>query len=89
MFNLKPVLLDAADQARMRELNDHTAGVQRMVQMFIESGERRMSELQAEGRTLFESLAKKHNLDLQHVVYVPSPDGTSLIPTQVKLHESA
>ncbi len=85
MFNLKAIDLEPEDQARMRDLNDKTAGVQRMIQMFVESGERRIAELQGQGRVLFEDLGKKYNLDLNHVVYQPSVDGKQLVPTMVNL----
>jgi hypothetical protein len=85
MFNLKDVPLEAADQARVRDLNDKTAGIQRMMQMFVETGERRIAELQGQGRKLFEELSEKYGLDLNHVVYQPSLDGTKLIPTHVNL----
>lgn len=79
----KPVALSDGDAARMRDVNDKTAGVQRMVQMFVETGERRMAELQKQGREMFEEFAKTYNLDLKHVVYQPSPDGKNLVPMQV------
>lgn len=85
MLNLKPVALDQGDQAKVRALNDATAGVQRMIQMFMESGERRMAQLQEQGRETFAELGKKYGLDLEHVAYVPSNDGTQLVPVTVRL----
>jgi hypothetical protein len=81
----KEIILDAEDQAALRDLNDKTAGVQRMIQMFVESGERRMAQLQQQGRETFGRLAEKYGLDLKHVSYVPSDDGTKLIPIAVNL----
>lgn len=92
MFNLKDVQLDAADAERVRALNDKTAGVQRMIDTFIESGERRMSQLQQEGRVLFTELGAKYKLDLKRVQYVPSQDGNALTPVAVNLkagHDAA
>lgn len=85
MLNLKPVKLEPEDQAAMRNLTDKTQGVQRMIQMFVESGERRLAELQQEGRVIYEGLAGKYKLDLKHVNYIPSPDFKTLIPTTVQL----
>lgn len=86
--DIKPVALDAADQALLRDLNDKTAGIQRMMVMFTESGERRFADLQKQGRELFEGFATKYGLDFKHVAYQPSPDGKSLVPTTISLVRS-
>lgn len=86
-MKFEDVALDAEDQARMRDLNDKTAGVQKMLQMFVETGERRFAELQKQGRELFEGFAIKYNLDFKHVTYQPSQDGTKLVATHVSLGE--
>lgn len=79
------VALDAADQQRVAALNDATMGVQRMMDSFMSMGERRMAELQAQARTLWTDLGQKYGLDLQHVQYVPSEDGTALVAKAVQL----
>ena len=85
MNNYKPIALSDADQARMRDLNDKTTGIRRMIDTFVSSGERRFAELQQEGREMFEDFAKTYDLDTKHVTYVPSPDGRFLVPTAVVL----
>lgn len=82
----KSVVLDDADVARLASLTDKQQGVQRMIQMFVESGERRLAELQQEGRQTFTDFAEKYGLDLQHVQYVPSADGKKLVPKTVMLN---
>lgn len=81
----KEVILDEADAARVRDINDKTIGVQRAMQMFQETSERRVAALQAEGRSMFQDFAKKYNLDIDRVAYQPSADSTKLIPMQIML----
>lgn len=84
-MNIPTVTLSEGDARRLRDLNDKQAGLQRAVQGFVEVGERRAAELQAQGRELFTELAKSYNLDLVHIEYVPSADGTQLVPRSVRL----
>jgi uncharacterized membrane protein YcaP (DUF421 family) len=84
-MNYEKVVLEPQDAAKVRDLNSRTAAVQQAVQTFGATMERRLAELHEQGRTLFEELAQKHNLDLQHVQYVPTPDGGALVPVSVRL----
>lgn len=84
-MDYKPVKLKPEDQTKMRAHNDKVAGVQNFVAMMTQSGEARLSQLQTEGRTLWEEFDKTYGLDLNHVAYEPSRDGTTLLPKMVKL----
>lgn len=79
------VKLTEDEAKRMRDLNDRTISVQRAVQMFQETSERRLLTLQQEGQQFWTELASKYNLDLKHVEYRPSDDGTSLVPLRAML----
>jgi molybdopterin biosynthesis enzyme len=76
--------LTPEQQARLRKLNDSQQGMQNFIRTMLTAAETRAAALQQEGRELFEELAKAHGLDLLHVQYVPSQDGTKLIPVSVK-----
>lgn len=84
-MNYKAIELDAADQARVQQMNDKTVGVQRFVQSVVEMGERRVAELQEGGRSMFKDFEKKYGLDLAHVTYQPNAEGTKLVPMYVNL----
>lgn len=79
------VILDTEDQAKLRKLNDTQQGMQNFIQTMMRAGETRAAALQQEGREVFEGLAAKHGLDLKTVTYVPSQDGTKLVPIGVRL----
>lgn len=81
----KAVDLSTDEQARLRKLNDAQQGMQNFMQSMLTAGETRAAALQQQGRELFEELAKKYGLDLTKVTYVPSPDGTQLVPTLARL----
>jgi uncharacterized membrane protein YcaP (DUF421 family) len=85
-MNYEKVLLDEQDAAKVRDLNSRTAACQQALQTFGQTMEYRLAELNEQGRKLFSELGKKHNLDLEHVIYVPTPDGAALVPTQVRLN---
>jgi hypothetical protein len=81
---MQNVTLSENDAKRLRDLNDKQTGLQIAINGFVENGQRRAAELQLQGRELFTEFAKTYNLDLAHVEYVPSQDGTELVVTTVR-----
>ena len=85
----RPVDLDVAEQSRLREIQEKSAGLAKLQDQLLTMCQARMSEMQQMGRTFFEEIAKKYGLDLKHVEYAPSPDFTQLVPVAVHLVSNA
>lgn len=79
------VKLTPEESAKMRSLTENSAALQGAMKMFVETGERRMQQLQEQGREFYATIAEKYHLDLKHVEYVPSQDGSELVPVGVRL----
>lgn len=84
MTDYPNIKLDAEDQKALRQLGDRQVAVQQYVQTVQQQGEQRLAQLQEEGRAMWDELSRKHELDLKHVDYVPSEDGTELIAMRVR-----
>lgn len=74
--------LTAEEASQFVKLNAAREGVAGFVQQVVTAGERRNAELVEQGRALWEAVAKKYDLDLQHVAY-EYQDG-KLVPVQVR-----
>jgi hypothetical protein len=84
MENLpKAISLDADDKAALDRLAEKTQAVDATFQQFAIAGERRMSELQQEGKAIWTALGAKYGFDPQRVQY--QIEGDKLVPKAVRL----
>jgi hypothetical protein len=84
MENLpKVITLDAADKAELDKLAEKTQTVSATFQQFAIAGERRMGELQSEGKAIWTALGTKYGFDPERVQY--QIEGDKLVPKAVRL----
>ncbi len=79
------VKLTKSEATALRKMNDKKAGLDSFINTIMQQGEARTAEIQSEGRVMWASIAEAHKLDLEHVNYVLSDDGDSLVPVGMKL----
>lgn len=80
MESPKEIELTPEEVSALRKLVEKQQANQEFVQQVLTAGERRGAELIAEGRAIWDGLAKKYGLDLKKVGYEPR-DG-KLVPVQ-------
>lgn len=68
-MNIDNVKLLEEDATKLRELNNHRIGMQGFIQSMIAAGEQRTATLVAEGQKVWQDLAAKYNLDVDHLSY--------------------
>lgn len=79
----KTIKLDAADMAVLTKFSDKQAAVQATFSQFAVAGERRMQELQEEGKHLWVNLGAKYGFDPKRVQYDIEDD--QIVPKAVRL----
>lgn len=79
------VAIDKKSWDKLQEINRAGQAVQQQMQMFQQICEKRLADLQGETKAVWESLAAKHSLDLQTVVYDVHPTEPVIVPTAVRL----
>lgn len=79
------VKIAEADAKALRDLNDKIKGLQAWVAAISAQGERKMAELTAEGRAIWQRLAKEYDLDLKTVNYDLNDAGDTLVPQSIRL----
>ncbi len=79
------IAIDATVAKRLTGLADKQAALNGNIAACQKNWEMRGAELQAEGRALWDEIAKLYKLDVQRVNYTISPDGQYLVPTMVRL----
>jgi hypothetical protein len=79
------IKLDGDLAKRLKKLNDKQLGVQQFVQMVARQGEERVAELTAEGRSIWQDIAKRYALDLDRVQWNLDSDGETIVPVGMRL----
>jgi hypothetical protein len=79
----KIVMLDQEDKTLFAKFEEKQRNVQATFQQFAIAGERRMQELQDEGKSLWDAMGKKHGIDPEAVQY--TLEGDKLVPKAMKL----
>ena len=78
------VELDDVDRKALKKLNDSQVAVTQFVDLVSKQGEARLSQVQEEGREVWQKIAKKYDLDLEKCAYTMSNDGKQLVLTGVR-----
>lgn len=78
------VALDPEDQRKLKKMNDDMIGVQQFVSTVQQQGEQRLAQLQQQMRETWQGIAAKYGIDLKHVSYELSDDGTELVAKTVR-----
>jgi len=81
----KPVNITPEQTRRFRSIMDRQTAIQQWVKAVTDQAESRLAELQTQSRELWQELQAEHALDLNHVAYTISDDGTQIVPRQVQL----
>ena len=91
-LDAEDVAVFAAITKRQKDLQARQAAVQEFLRTVVQSGEARLTELQATARELHADTQKlwvkcktKYKLDLDRVNYETTEDGKTLAPTMVRL----
>ena len=77
------VIITPEELASLTKLDTQRESVAAFVQQVVTAGERRNTELLEQGKAVWEGLAVKYKLDLQHVAY--GVEDGKLVPKQVRL----
>lgn len=77
------ITLDEDDKALFAKFEEKQKGVQATFQQFAIAGERRMQELQEEGRKLWDAIGKKYGIDPENTQY--AYEDSKLVPKVMKL----
>jgi hypothetical protein len=79
---MKPITLADDDAALIKKVVDREMAIQRFVALISEQGEQRLAQAQTEARKTWAQIAQKYGIDIENVVWQPSPDCKRLIPMQ-------
>lgn len=74
-----PIAITPEDAARLRKLDEGRAANMAFVEQVRVAGERRNAALIEEGRQVWTEIAKKYELDLNHISYNLNEQGDQLI----------
>lgn len=85
MSQFPRIKLNLAHQQRFRALTEKEQAVRQFIQNVVRQGEERLAAIAAEGRDLWNEVAKDYSLDLERVQYGPSATFDELIPLSAKL----
>lgn len=80
-----PVTLTPDQAKRFAAITDKQTAIEGWAKTMTQQAERRLEELAAESRALWQELSAEHNLDLEHVAYSLDQTGTQIVPRQVRL----
>lgn len=77
--------IDPKLHRKLLELNNDMESIQKMIAMFQEQCQSRLSRIQIDARATWAAIKEQTGVDLETIVWEPHPTEPLIIPTQVML----